>query len=1288
MASVRDGTAGNDYMDGAGGDFLLRGGLGDDIYIVEAGDIVEEAPGEGFDAVYTRTSYTLAAGAHVETFATADYRLTMYLLLNGNELNNPITGNNGDNSLNGHGGSDYLIGLDGNDRLDGGAGRDHMVGGLGDDIYIVDDPLDAVIERAGEGFDYVYSSTTFLLQPGVEVEVLATVNYLLTDPLSLTGNEFNNIITGNEGNNWLGGGGGDDTLSGLGGHDILDGGTGADLMIGGLGNDIYLVDNAGDTVRENVGEGHDSVYTSVSWTLTAGAEIELLGTRDYLGTDAIALTGNEFSNSLVGNHGDNRLDGGGGADYLTGLLGDDVYVVDHAGDRVYEREGEGYDTVLTKISYALSAGSHVEVLATFDPLGTAPLDLTGNAYANVLRGNAGANLLIGGGGADSLYGGGGDDIYHVDSADDHVGEAAGEGMDTVLASVSYALAAGSHVEVLRAAVPASTAAIDLTGNEFANIIHGNAGANILDGGAGNDVLTGGAGADIFAFTSAFGADNVDMITDFTPGTDRILLGGFAGQPFAALATGSLAPGAFIIGAEASDADDRIIYNSATGALLYDPDGAGGAAAVQFATIAPGLSLNVDSFTVSGPVNRPPTISSGTTASVQENSPASTIVYQVVAIDLDGDTIAYRLEGADAARLTIDAAGAVRLKAPADYETQSSYSFMVYAVDSGGTGDSRLVTLNIIDVVETLPRYSIAEAEPNGAITSAQPLDRSKFSPSNDTNVPDPSLPAATITGTIEALGDRDFFSVTLKAGELLILDVDGTTTLDSELRLFDPNGVQIAINDDAGSFDPGSTAHSGVSHNMDSLIRIRVPIDGTYTFSIQSYVEQSGATSSGGYTLHVVVGPQATRAQIDEENIQALLSGSSWSMFDLTYGFPTSAAQYGNEGRTETAAGMQPLNFTQQAAVHTILLQIAAVTNLTFSELISNPGGAQMRYALSADPETAHAYYPGPGNGGDSWYNTNLYNSPAVGNYQWLTFVHETGHALGLKHSHEMPPISLDRDSLEYTVMTYRSFIGDSVDDDGGYRNETWGYPQTLMMYDIAALQRMYGANFAANAGDTVYSWSPLSGAFMINGVTQWIPGGNRVFMTLWDGGGIDTIDLSQYTTNTRIDLRPGEWIVMSDIQLAHLGAGNYARGNVANALLYNGDPRSLIENAIGGSANDVITANQAVNRLAGGPAADTFVWWSTGDSPLGAADTILDFNRIAQDRIDLSRIDADPTTPADDAFAFVGTNAFSGGRGELRYEIVDGNAHVFADVNGDTVPDFHIILLNVPILHAGDFIL
>jgi serralysin len=166
--------------------------------------------------------------------------------------------------------------------------------------------------------------------------------------------------------------------------------------------------------------------------------------------------------------------------------------------------------------------------------------------------------------------------------------------------------------------------------------------------------------------------------------------------------------------------------------------------------------------------------------------------------------------------------------------------------------------------------------------------------------------------------------------------------------------------------------------------------------------------------------------------------------------------------------------------------------------------------------------------------------------------------------------------------MSYRAYVGAPLFH--GYTNENYGFAQTLMMYDIAALQYLYGANYTSNSGDTVYRWGPTTGQMSINGVNQSDGEGNKIFMTLWDGGGVDTYDLSNYMTGVKIDLRPGEWTTTSAAQLAWLTANGskIAAGNIANALLYGGSWLSLVENAKGGSGHDTIIGNLTANMLWG----------------------------------------------------------------------------------------------------------
>ena len=326
--------------------------------------------------------------------------------------------------------------------------------------------------------------------------------------------------------------------------------------------------------------------------------------------------------------------------------------------------------------------------------------------------------------------------------------------------------------------------------------------------------------------------------------------------------------------------------------------------------------------------------------------------------------------------------------------------------------------------------------------------------------------------------------------------------------------------------------------------------------------------------------------------IDGVLSGTRWDVSSLTYSFPTSAAYYEYSG--EPGTNFEAFTAVQQDAVRKVLANYSAIANITFTQVAETSSQhGTLRYAESdsLSPNTAWAYFPNTfPQGGDMWFNnsSNAFDNPIKGDYAYFAMLHETGHAIGLKHPHEVMgsfgAMPLDHDSIEYSVMSYR-FAND--------------FPQTLMMYDIAAVQTMYGANYATNSGDTVYQWSPTTGEMSLNGVGMGAPAGNKIFMTIWDGGGQDTYDFSNYTTPLAVNLQPGGWTTASTTQLAYLGDGHYAAGNIANALLYNNNPASLIENVIGGADNDVMTGNIADNHFTGGGGNDLFDGGSGNDSAI-----------------------------------------------------------------------------------------
>lgn len=297
------------------------------------------------------------------------------------------------------------------------------------------------------------------------------------------------------------------------------------------------------------------------------------GTATGQGNDTLRnienVVGSSLNDTITGSAGDNVIDGGVGVNTVR------------------------FDGVAAAVTVDLTKGAATgqgnDILHNIE-------NVTGSNLNETITGNGGDNVLDGKGGADVLKGLGGNDTYIVDNAADVVIEAPGAGNDTVMTSVSYTLGAGQSIETLKTTNPASGAAINLTGNELSQAIIGDAGPNFINGGFGNDTLTGGAGADTFVFDTPLSATaNVDRITDFAPGSDKILLDH---SIFTALAAGGLPSTEFFVGSAAHDADDRIIYNPTTGALSYDNNGSAAGGATQFATLQPNLALHASNFVVS------------------------------------------------------------------------------------------------------------------------------------------------------------------------------------------------------------------------------------------------------------------------------------------------------------------------------------------------------------------------------------------------------------------------------------------------------------------------------------------------------------------------------------------------------------------------------------------------------------------------------------------------------------------------------------------------------------------
>ncbi|MGO4705996.1 hypothetical protein AB4072_09500 [Microvirga sp. 2MCAF38] len=615
------GGSGNDTLNGGNGSDVLVGGSGNDVYYInDAGDVIIETTdvSGGIDTAYILfdeakgfTSYNLNDTVGVE-----------YLIIDPNAtVGGSVSGNNLANTI---------IGSAFNDTLDGGGvtngGQDYLAGGAGNDTYIVSS-YDVIVDEAtffgSGGIDTIKLQgsviTTYTIAAGVEnLDASA-----MTTNVEIIGNELDNEIIGGSGADTLVGGHGDDTLAG--GY-LVDGGPSefADTLDGGDGNDVYFIAHSGDFIIESVdiaGGSNDIayVYGGLKYHLADDVGIELLAVGDA-GQAGAWLIGNNYANTLRGSNYDDTLDGGSSAvaHTLQGGSGNDVYFIRNAGDVIFDFEG-GNDTayVYTKDFASIEArdafildlilNRGIENVLIDDPgpvTNTPPTNIT---FSDVfVREHLGKDNIIGRLSAEDAD----NDALTYTLLNDANGSVYLEGLDlkvkdhtkidfeqsreiTFVVQVSDGKGGVTEKSITIGIENVVTERI--TGTAGDDLIKSGAGKDRLNGGDGNDTLsggleadqlTGGNGNDVFLFDSRLNATNIDTIVDFVAGTDKIHL---ARSMFAAFAEGdvnkTLSANAFVLGTAAQDADDRIIYNAATGQLLYDRDGSGAAAAQVFAILS-------------------------------------------------------------------------------------------------------------------------------------------------------------------------------------------------------------------------------------------------------------------------------------------------------------------------------------------------------------------------------------------------------------------------------------------------------------------------------------------------------------------------------------------------------------------------------------------------------------------------------------------------------------------------------------------------------------------------------
>ncbi len=468
--------------------------------------------------------------------------------------------------------------------------------------------------------------------------------------------------------------------------------------------------------------------------------------------------------------------------------------------------------------------------------------------------------------------------------------------------------------------------------------------------------------------------------------------------------------------------------------------------------------------------------------------------------------------------------------------------------------------------------------------------------------------------------DVDFIKFQLNAGDRVTVDLDtvaSSTSLDSALLLFDSQGTLITESD--------NDAAPGEAPSLDAYLDFTATASDTYYLGISGagnvlydpLVEGSGTAGSiGDYALnidllsgtpsHPTVGMFSTTGEVE---VDALLNelnlywDTSTSNSTITYSFLSSEAAdsyYGSETVSELSEAIK-------GNLRGILDSFESFLNVQFVEVTdtANSYGA-VRFMFSDAPNYAYAYYPGEGLGGDVHLNPNFEGDPgnefsgAPGSFGYETLIHETLHAIGLKHPGDYngsgggagPFLSPEEDNNTNSVMTY-NFAGEGA--------------ATAMPYDMRSLQYLYGAS-DYNSDDTTYTFDTVYG----------YTDGNQYFgsqttplkQTLWDSGGIDTLDFSNLAaldSGYYFDLNGGGILTTQEAydstnytdQTTGL---SFTTSTYGTALAY-GKP---IEEIINSTSRDRIIANDGANVFRG---------YSLG---ISTGDDILE-NTSSLDLLDLS---------------------------------------------------------------------
>lgn len=445
---------------------------------------------------------------------------------------------------------------------------------------------------------------------------------------------------------------------------------------------------------------------------------------------------------------------------------------------------------------------------------------------------------------------------------------------------------------------------------------------------------------------------------------------------------------------------------------------------------------------------------------------------------------------------------------------------------------------------------------------------------------------------VSLLGARSAYTYQQSGNQLLVYS--GTTLVCRVPVQDDSNGTQLAFSD--GTADAKISA-TGMTLGGSSLSAASTGT-GTGTGTGTSTGTGTGTGTTTNFHTSVTGVDSASLLTTQSSIVKALNGGEKWSSTSLTYSFDTTRpADYTGVQANSTASGnlttgWQAMTATLSTLSSEILSSIDKLVQLSFTQVSAN-GDIRFSQVPTSGSVAAFAYFPGttPSYSGDVFIDTGIDSSTlGAGGYGQLTITHELGHALGLKHPFEdgvtLPTAD---DNHINTLMSYTDYqnLVPVFTTSGSSANVDYQqlYPDRFMVYDIAALQAIYGADSTTQTGNNTYQY-----------------GTSPFYASIWDAGGTDTLDLSTTTASDTVDLTPGHYSSINTRSVStqaqeqkqtfasqgKTGFDSWIDSAYAqqSSKIYTGTHNlgiaygAIIENVITGSAADTVTDNKVDNDI------------------------------------------------------------------------------------------------------------